>query len=95
MTDAAALPQTAPQSNAATAQPEAMAWDSKARRMVTLYLPLACFVVVLLFPFYWMTVTALKPNDELYDYKTHNPLLGWPPNTLTLTFPQFRTCPWA
>ncbi|SDB54835.1 carbohydrate ABC transporter permease [Belnapia rosea] len=72
MTDAAALPQPA-QGNAATAQPETMAWDSKARRMVTLYLPLACFVIILLFPFYWMTVTAFKPNAELFDYKTYNP----------------------
>jgi len=52
---------------------EAMAWDSKARRMVTIYLPLACFLIILLFPFYWMTITAFKPNAELYDYKTHNP----------------------
>ncbi|HEY2862657.1 MAG TPA: carbohydrate ABC transporter permease [Casimicrobiaceae bacterium] len=35
------------------------------RRIVTVYLPLAAFVVVLLFPFYWMTITALKPNEEL------------------------------
>jgi len=35
------------------------------RRIVTIYLPLAAFVIVLLFPFYWMTITALKPNDEL------------------------------
>jgi multiple sugar transport system permease protein len=52
---------------------EAMAWDSKARRMVTIYLPLACFLIILLFPFYWMTITSFKPNAELYDYKTHNP----------------------
>ena len=72
MTDAAVLPE-AQQSNAATAQPEAMAWDNKARRMVTIYLPLACFLLILLFPFYWMTVTAFKPNAELFDYKTYNP----------------------
>jgi multiple sugar transport system permease protein len=35
------------------------------RRIVTIYLPLAVFVVVLLFPFYWMTITALKPDAEL------------------------------
>jgi multiple sugar transport system permease protein len=57
----------------ATVAPEAMHWDSKARRMVTLYLPLACFVVILLFPFYWMAVTSFKPNAELYDFKAHNP----------------------
>lgn len=35
------------------------------RRAVTLYLPLAVFVFVLLFPFYWMTITAFKPDHEL------------------------------
>ena len=35
------------------------------RRVVTVYLPLACFLVVLLFPFYWMGITAFKPNEEL------------------------------
>ena len=34
-------------------------------RTVTLYLPLAVFVFVLLFPFYWMAVTAFKPDNEL------------------------------
>ncbi len=61
------------QSNAATAQAEAMTWDSRQRRVVMLYVPLACFVLILLFPFYWMTVTAFKPNAELYDYNTYNP----------------------
>ena len=43
------------------------------RRVVTLYLPLAVFLFVLLFPFYWMTTTTLKPDDELYDYARFNP----------------------
>jgi multiple sugar transport system permease protein len=58
----------------ATAPPETMAWDSRARRMVVLWLPLACFVIILLFPFYWMTVTAFKPDAELYNFAEHNPL---------------------
>ena len=56
-----------------TDAPELLSWDSRARRVVTLYVPLACFLLILLFPFYWMAVTAFKPNDELLDYKTHNP----------------------
>ncbi len=48
-------------------------WTSVPRRMVTVYLPLACFVIVLLFPFYWMTITTFKSNEELYDYKNYNP----------------------
>ena len=35
------------------------------RRIVAVYLPLFVFLVVLLFPFYWMTITALKPDAEL------------------------------
>ena len=43
------------------------------RRLVTLYLPLSLIVVVLLFPFYWMTVTAVKPKEHLLDLDTHSP----------------------
>ena len=39
--------------------------DSVPRKVVTIYLPLVIFLIVLLFPFYWMTTTALKPNAEL------------------------------
>jgi multiple sugar transport system permease protein len=35
------------------------------RRIVTVYVPLGAFLVVLLFPFYWMIVTTFKPNEEL------------------------------
>jgi multiple sugar transport system permease protein len=35
------------------------------KRIVAVYLPLFVFVVVLLFPFYWMAITALKPDAEL------------------------------
>ncbi len=54
-------------------QPEMLSWDSRAKRMVTIYLPLAIFVVVLLFPFYWMAITSLKPDYEMYSYKKYNP----------------------
>jgi multiple sugar transport system permease protein len=39
--------------------------ESLPRRWVTLYIPLGVFLVVLLFPFYWMGMTAFKPNEEL------------------------------
>ncbi|MBN9441712.1 MAG: carbohydrate ABC transporter permease [Bosea sp.] len=48
-------------------------WSSGPRRFLTLYLPLSIFVFVLLFPFYWMAITAIKPNGELLDYKNNNP----------------------
>src|SRR6266576_6412677 len=35
------------------------------RKLVTVWLPLCAFLFVLLFPFYWMVITTLKPNEEL------------------------------
>ncbi|MBI1244059.1 MAG: ABC transporter permease subunit [Alphaproteobacteria bacterium] len=81
----------APAKNSAAAAAERMAWDSRTRRMVTIYLPLACFVLILLFPFYWMTVTAFKPNAELYDYKTYNPFLIGSPTLEHLKHLLFET----
>jgi multiple sugar transport system permease protein len=39
---------------------------AKWRRWVYFYIPLGVFVVVLLFPFYWMLVTTFRPDNELY-----------------------------
>jgi multiple sugar transport system permease protein len=33
---------------------------------VYFYIPLAVFVVITLFPFYWMAITAVRPDAELY-----------------------------
>jgi multiple sugar transport system permease protein len=70
MTDTTAAPEAR---STATVAPDQMTWDSRTRRLVTVYLPLALFVIVLLFPFYWMAITSFKPNAELYDYKKYNP----------------------
>ena len=70
MTDVSASPGN---SNVASATPDTMSWDSRARRVMMIYLPLACFVLILLFPFYWMAITSFKPNAELLNYKEHNP----------------------
>ncbi|TNV18808.1 carbohydrate ABC transporter permease [Ochrobactrum teleogrylli] len=43
------------------------------RRVVTIYIPIALFVFVLLFPFYWMAITAVKPNSQLTDYDNFSP----------------------
>ena len=40
---------------------------------MTVYAPLAVFTFVLLFPFYWMTVTTFKANDDLYNYDKSSP----------------------
>ncbi len=50
-----------------------LSWQSRSRRLVTVYLPLLCFLIILLFPFYWMAITAFKPDAELLDYKNNNP----------------------
>ncbi len=46
--------------------------ESLPRRVVIVYLPLLVFLFVLLFPFYWMGITAFKPNAELLS-RTGNP----------------------
>ena len=38
------------------------------RRVVIVYIPLLIFIFVLLFPFYWMVITAFKPDAELLDH---------------------------
>jgi multiple sugar transport system permease protein len=43
------------------------------RRIVTVYLPLGIILVVLLFPFYWMALTAIKPDEQLIDMERVNP----------------------
>ena len=47
--------------------------NSLPRQIVTIYLPMAVFVFVLLFPFYWMAITAVKPNSQLTDYNNYSP----------------------
>jgi multiple sugar transport system permease protein len=47
--------------------------ESLPKRLVTLYLPLGLIVLILLFPFYWMALTAIKPDEQLLDLETYNP----------------------
>jgi len=39
---------------------------AKWRRWIYFYIPLSVFVLWLLFPFYWMLVTSVRPDRELY-----------------------------
>ena len=39
---------------------------AKWRRWVYFYIPLSAFILWLLFPFYWMLVTSVRPDRELY-----------------------------
>ena len=53
---------------------EGMAYlDTLPRRLVSVYLPLFVIIVVLMFPFYWMVLTAIKPDEQLIDMDTYNP----------------------
>jgi multiple sugar transport system permease protein len=47
--------------------------ESLPRRVVTLYLPLFVILIVLLFPFYLMALTSIKPDEQLIDMNTYNP----------------------
>jgi multiple sugar transport system permease protein len=49
-------------------------------RIVRVWLPVGFFMLVALFPFYWMAITSVKPNAELYNRNmmpllVHNPTL--------------------
>jgi multiple sugar transport system permease protein len=72
MTDSA-LPSKAPAA-AQSDDSEGMSFlESLPRRVVTLYLPLFVILVVLLFPFYWMALTSIKPDEQLIDMDKYNP----------------------
>lgn len=44
------------------------------KRLIVFYIPLFMFLVAMLFPFYWMLITSLKPDPELYNAR-HAPFL--------------------
>jgi multiple sugar transport system permease protein len=47
-------------------------------RTLRLYLPLTVLMVAMLFPFYWMLITSIKPNSELYNSRIF-PLVVYQP----------------
>jgi len=48
--------------------------NSRWQRLLYFYLPLAIFVVLLLFPFYWMVIVSLKPDQDLLN-QSKNPFI--------------------
>ena len=72
-------------------RPERLSWDSRLRTTITVYIPLALFVIVLLFPFYWMAITAFKPDYEMYDYKRYNPFWVHSPTLHNIEVLLFQT----
>ncbi|TCT08138.1 carbohydrate ABC transporter membrane protein 2 (CUT1 family) [Aquabacter spiritensis] len=65
--------------------------DSLPKRLVTVMLPLLVFVFVLLFPFYWMAITAIKPNHQLTDYANYSPLWVVEPTLEHIRYLLFET----
>jgi multiple sugar transport system permease protein len=52
------------------------------RTWVFFYVPMAMFLVFLLFPFYWMVITSVRPDGELYrpwNSINYNPFWTWKP----------------
>jgi len=45
----------------------AMVGETYFRRLLVFYIPLFLFVFVMLFPFFWMFITSIKPDAELYN----------------------------
>ncbi|ACL56414.1 carbohydrate ABC transporter permease [Methylobacterium nodulans] len=71
---------------------EGMAYlETLPRRLVTVYLPLTIILVVLLFPFYWMALTSIKPDDQLIDMETYNPFFVVSPTLKHITKLLFET----
>jgi multiple sugar transport system permease protein len=53
---------------------------SRLEQAVRVWLPVGFFLLLALFPFYWMAITSVKPNAELYNKNmmpllVHNPTL--------------------
>jgi multiple sugar transport system permease protein len=64
---------------------EGAAW----RRWVFFRIPVAIFLIFLLFPFYWMVITTFRPDNELYIpwYRAnYKPFWTWNPTTAHLKY---------
>ncbi len=61
------------------------------RSVVVVYIPLAVFIFVLLFPFYWMTITSFKTNEELHAYRGLSALWIYEPTLENIRFLLFET----
>jgi multiple sugar transport system permease protein len=62
--------------------------ERKWKKWIFFYLPMAVFILFTLFPFYWMAVTALRPDAELY--RTWRQASATPFWTLHPTLEHFR-----
>ena len=73
MTEAGNLSKDLVKANLADASEGMSYLETLPQRIVTTWIPLALILIVLLFPFYWMVLTASKPDEQLIDLNTYNP----------------------
>jgi multiple sugar transport system permease protein len=65
-----------------------MVIERRWKKWLYFYLPLTVFIVATLFPFYWMLITAIRPDAELYrSWRAVNNAPFW---TLQPTLDHFR-----
>jgi multiple sugar transport system permease protein len=62
--------------------------ERKWKKWVFFYVPITAFILFTLFPFYWMAVTAVRPDEELY--RTWRQASATPFWTLAPTLEHFR-----
>jgi multiple sugar transport system permease protein len=43
-------------------------WDRRAGRWIRIYIPVVLFIVITLFPFYWMAITSIKSDGEMLNF---------------------------
>jgi multiple sugar transport system permease protein len=63
--------------------------EAKWRRWPFFYVPLSAFIITLLFPFYWMIITAIRPDRELYrpwNSVNYAPLWTWHPTLVHVEY---------
>src|SRR2546428_12698245 len=65
-----------------------MVIEKRWKTLVYFYVPLTVFVVATLFPFYWMLITAIRPDAELY--RSWRAVTNTPFWTLQPTLEHFR-----
>src|SRR5262249_12964263 len=68
---------------------EARVGETFYQRLIVFYIPLVLFLAALLFPFYWMLITSVKPDVELYNAR-NAPFWVWHP-TLAHWFYLFKS----
>jgi multiple sugar transport system permease protein len=82
----------AAQSGPASDESDGMSYLNRLpQQVVYVYIPLFLIMVVLLFPFYWMGLTAVKPKEQLLDLKTFSPFWTWNPTFEHISELLFKT----